>query len=219
MSRVLIVGLGNPGPRYAANRHNIGFMALDAIIRHHGLSAPRRRFEGEVCEGAIDGRDVLALRPLTFMNDSGRSVAAAARFFKIPGDAIFVFHDELDLAAGRVRVKRGGGSAGHNGLRSIDALLGSDYWRVRLGIGHPGQKHRVLGHVLADFAAADAAWLDPLLAALAEHVPLLIEGDAGHFMSKLALAVPQPATAAEQSGIGGAGDAAASGGGAGRGGA
>lgn len=189
MARTLIAGLGNPGPRYAANRHNIGFMAVDAIVDRHHLSQPRRRFEGELCEGTVDGAEVLALKPMTFMNLSGRSVAAVARFYKIAPDAVFVFHDELDLAAGKVRVKRGGGNAGHNGLRSIDAHLGADYWRVRLGIGHPGEKHRVLGHVLADFATADEVWLGPLLAAIAGNVGALVGGDPAGFMNKVALAM------------------------------
>lgn len=193
VARILIVGLGNPGPRYAANRHNIGFMAIDAIARRHRFAPPRRRFEGEVADGLVDGTEVLALKPMTFMNESGRSVAVAARFFKIPGEAVFVFHDELDLAAGKARVKRGGSSAGHNGLRSIDAHFGADYWRVRLGIGHPGDKHRVLGHVLADFTAADADWRDPLLAALADNLAVLLAGDPARFISNLALATRPPA--------------------------
>jgi PTH1 family peptidyl-tRNA hydrolase len=190
--RVLLAGLGNPGPKYAGNRHNIGFMALDAIIRRYGFGACRARFHGEIATGRISGREALALKPLTYMNESGRSVGAAARFYKIAPETVFVFHDELDLAAGKVRVKQGGGTAGHNGLRSIDALFGTDYWRVRLGIGHPGDKRRVLGHVLDDFDEADRRWLDPLLAAIAEHTPLLISGDASAFASKVALALTPP---------------------------
>jgi PTH1 family peptidyl-tRNA hydrolase len=190
--RVLVAGLGNPGPKYAGNRHNIGFMAVDAIIRRHGFGAFRARFHGEIAAGRLAGRDVVALKPATFMNESGRSVAEAARFYKIPLADVFVFHDELDLAAGKVRVKRGGGAAGHNGLRSIDAHLGTDYWRVRLGIGRPGDKRRVLGHVLDDFDAADRQWLDPVLAAVAEQAPLLVAGDAAAFASKVALALNPP---------------------------
>jgi peptidyl-tRNA hydrolase, PTH1 family len=190
--RVLLAGLGNPGPKYAGNRHNIGFMAVDAIVRRYGFADFRARFHGEIAAGRIGGREALALKPGTFMNESGRSVAAAARFYKIAPDDLFVFHDELDLAAGKVRVKRGGGSAGHNGLRSIDAHLGSDYWRVRLGIGHPGDKRRVLGHVLDDFDEADRQWLDPVLRAVAEHTPLLVAGDAAAFASNVALALAPP---------------------------
>jgi PTH1 family peptidyl-tRNA hydrolase len=194
--RVLLVGLGNPGPKYAGNRHNIGFMALDAVASRHGFGAVRTRFHGEIAAGRLAGRDVLALKPMTFMNESGRSVGEAARFYKIDPATIVVFHDELDLAAGKVRTKRGGGAAGHNGLRSIDAHIGQDYWRVRLGIGHPGDKRRVLGHVLDDFDALDRPWLDPLLAAVAEHAPLLVAGDPAAFMSKVALALKPPREAA-----------------------
>ncbi len=195
-----MVGLGNPGPAYAANRHNIGFMAVDAIVGRHRLGPYRSRFQGEAAEGTVAGRKVLVLKPMTYMNNSGRAVAAAARFYKIspedlpetmPGN-IIVFHDELDLAAGKMRFKQGGGHAGHNGLRSIHAHVGADYGRIRLGIGHPGDKDRVTGHVLQDFAKADRVWLDPLLDAIAEQFPLLVRGDAGAFMSKVALAVNPP---------------------------
>jgi PTH1 family peptidyl-tRNA hydrolase len=167
-------------------------MALDAIVHRYGFGTPLARFHGEIASGRIAGRDALALKPLTYMNESGRSVGAAARFYKIAPIAVFVFHDELDLAAGKVRVKQGGGAAGHNGLRSIDALFGTDYWRVRLGIGHPGDKRRVLDHVLDDFEEADQQWLEPLLAAVAEHTPLLVAGDASAFASKVALALNPP---------------------------
>jgi peptidyl-tRNA hydrolase, PTH1 family len=190
--RVLLVGLGNPGPKYAGNRHNIGFIALDAVARRFGFAPARSRFHGELAAGRIVGREALALKPMTFMNESGRSVAEAARFYKIQPADIIVFHDELDLAAGKVRVKRGGGAAGHNGLRSIDAHLGPDYWRVRLGIGHPGDKRRVLGHVLDDFDELDRQWLDPVLAAVAEQTPLLVAGAAAEFMSRVALAIAPP---------------------------
>ena len=146
--RVLLVGLGNPGAEYAGHRHNVGFMALDAIARRERLAWRRSRFHGETAAGRLGEREALLLKPATYMNESGRSVAAAARFYKIPAEDVFVFHDELDLASGKIRVKQGGGAAGHNGLRSIDALFGNAYWRVRLGIGHPGDKRRVLGHVL-----------------------------------------------------------------------
>src|SRR5438309_6361094 len=147
----LIVGLGNPGPRYARNRHNIGFMAAEALARHYGFPAFRDRFKGELSEGVIAGARRLLLRPQTFMNDSGDSVLAAMSFYKIPPGEIVVIHDELDLRPGKVRVKRGGGSAGHNGLRSIDSMIGADYWRVRLGIGHPGVKELVDPYVSQNF--------------------------------------------------------------------
>lgn len=193
----LLVGLGNPGADYAGHRHNIGFMAIDAIVARHRLSAGRARFNGEVFEGRIGDTAVMALKPMTYMNESGRSVGIAARFFKLNSARVIVLHDELDLASGKVRVKRGGGAAGHNGLRSIDAHFGQDYWRVRLGIGHPGDKTRVIGHVLRDFAVADRLWLDPLLAAVAENMTLMLADDAAGFMSKVAQATqsvrPQPA--------------------------
>jgi len=191
-TRLLVVGLGNPGPAYAGNRHNIGFMAAEAIARRHGFGPFRARFQGEIAEGTLAGRPILVLKPMTYMNESGRSVAAAARFYRIPTEDILVFHDELDLAAGKLRFKDGGGHAGHNGLRSLHGHLGPGYRRVRLGVGRPGDKERVVGHVLKDFAKADAAWLEPLLDAIAEQFPLLVRGDAGAFMSKVALAVNPP---------------------------
>src|SRR5487761_2293112 len=157
---LLWVGLGNPEPGMARNRHNIGFMALDTIAIRHGFSPWRQRFKGMVCDGSVAGEKIIALKPRTYMNASGESVQAAAAFFKLPLETITAFHDELDLVPGKVRVKRGGGAAGHNGLRSMDRMLGSpDYWRVRLGLGHPGDKARVLGHVLGDFGPADREWL------------------------------------------------------------
>ncbi len=188
----LMVGLGNPGPRYEANRHNIGFMAVDAIHHRHGFGPWRTRHHGLMAEGVVADRKARVLKPMTFMNESGRSVAAAAHYYRIPSEAIFVLHDEIDLRAGKVRVKRGGGSAGHNGLRSIDAHLGADYWRVRIGVGHPGDRERVMGHVLNDFAKADRGWLDKLLDALAECAPLLVEGRAADFMSKVAMLTTPP---------------------------
>ena len=185
---LLWVGLGNPEPGMARQRHNIGFMALDVIAIRHGFSPWRQRFKGLVAEGTIGGEKVIGLKPLTYMNASGESVQAAAAFFRLPAEAITAFHDELDLAPGKVRVKRGGGAAGHNGLRSMDRMLGTqDYWRVRLGIGHPGDKGRVLGHVLGDFAKADRDWLIATLDAVAEAAPLLVAGQAEAFMSKVAL--------------------------------
>ena len=185
---LLWVGLGNPEPGMARQRHNIGFMAIDVIARRHGFSPWRQRFKGLVAEGSIGGEQVLALKPLTYMNLSGESVQAAASFFKIPSEAITAFHDELDLAPGKMRVKRGGGAAGHNGLRSMDRMLGTqDYWRVRLGIGHPGEKDRVTGHVLGDFAKDDRDWLIAMLDAVADAAPLLAAGKPEDFMTKVAL--------------------------------
>lgn len=186
---LLWVGLGNPEPGMARNRHNIGFMAIDAIADRHGFAPWRNRFKGLLAEGQIGGVRVVALKPMTYMNASGESVQPAAAFYKLPAEAITVFHDELDLVAGKLRVKRGGGAAGHNGLRSIDRLLGTpDYWRVRLGIGHPGDKERVLGHVLGNFTRADEDWLIPLLDAVAAAAPLLAAGDRAGFMSRVAAA-------------------------------
>lgn len=184
----LWVGLGNPEPGMARQRHNIGFMAVDVIASRHGFSPWRQRFKGFVAEGTVGGQKILALKPMTYMNASGDSVQAAAAFYKLAPDAITAFHDELDLTAGKLRVKRGGGAAGHNGLRSMDRMLGSpDYWRVRLGIGHPGSKERVTGHVLGDFAKVDQLWLPDFLDAVADAAPLLAGGKAEDFMTKVAL--------------------------------
>ena len=185
---LLWVGLGNPEPGMARNRHNIGFMAMDAVARRHGFSPWRQRFRGLVAEGSVGGERILALKPGTYMNASGDAVQPAAAFYKLPPEAITAFHDELDLAPGKVRVKRGGGAAGHNGLRSMDRTLGTpEYWRVRLGIGHPGDKARVHGHVLGDFGKDDARWLPGLLDAVADAAPLLAAGQMEAFMSKVAL--------------------------------
>jgi PTH1 family peptidyl-tRNA hydrolase len=194
---LLLVGLGNPGPRHARQRHNVGFMALDAIADQHGLSAERSRFAGAVREGTIAGEKVLALKPMTFMNESGRSVGEAARFHKLPLENVIVFHDELDLAPGKVRVKTGGGAAGHNGLRSLDAHIGPNYRRVRIGIGHPGHKDKVLGHVLHDFSREDEDWLVPVLDAIADAAPELVRGQDANFMNRVALLV-QERTAPEK---------------------
>lgn len=188
----LIVGLGNPGSQYQHNRHNIGFMAVDEIIRRHNFSRKEKKFQALASEGVIGGEKVLLLQPQTFMNLSGQSVQAAAAFYKIPSDRIVVMHDELDLASGKIRTKFGGGAAGHNGLRSIDEHLGKDYWRVRLGIGHPGEKERVTGHVLGDFSGADREWLEKLLTAIADHADRLVKGDMDGFMSKVSQAMQPP---------------------------
>ncbi|MGH7039209.1 MAG: aminoacyl-tRNA hydrolase [Stellaceae bacterium] len=190
----LIVGLGNPGAQYARNRHNIGFMTAEAIARGHGFTPFRNRFKGEVAEGTIAGARRLLLKPQTFMNLSGESVGAAARFFKLAPEEVVVIHDELDLKPGKLRVKRGGGNAGHNGLRSIDAHLGPDYWRVRIGIGHPGIRDLVLPYVLQNFPAEEAEeWVAPLVAAAAAAIGLLLSGAPDAFMSEVArLAPPAP---------------------------
>ncbi len=184
----LLVGLGNPGGQYEGNRHNIGFMALDAIARAHGITQFRSKHGGQLAEGNIGGEKVILLKPQTFMNRSGDSVQQVAQFYKIAPLDVIVLYDELDLAAGKVRVKVGGGNGGHNGLRSIDPQIGLDYKRVRLGIGHPG-KEFVTHHVLGDFAKADQAWLEPLLDAVGKHADMLIKGDDNGFMNKLALAI------------------------------
>ena len=195
----LVVGLGNPGGRYARNRHNVGFMAVDAIARRHRFPAFRNRFKGELSEAPLAGERRLLLKPQTFMNDSGESVAAAARFYKIAPEDIVVIHDEIDLRPGKLRVKRGGGNAGHNGLRSIDPLIGPDYWRVRIGVGHPGVKELVQPYVLQNFAADEVVdWVEPLLEAVAETIPLLLTGAPDAFMSEVArrLGPPEAAPAA-----------------------
>lgn len=184
----LIVGLGNPGNKYEKNRHNVGFMAMDEIADDYGFSDFRNKFQGLYSEGRIGGQKVGLLKPETYMNESGRSVQAAAKFYKIDADHIFVFHDELDLEPGKMRVRKGGGNAGHNGLKSIQAHLGTpDYWRIRVGIGHPGEKNKVSGYVLSDFAKVDQIWLESLLPALSKHTSLLLGGNDGDFMSKVAM--------------------------------
>jgi peptidyl-tRNA hydrolase, PTH1 family len=189
MTMLLFVGLGNPGSRYVRNRHNIGFMAVQAIARKHGIGPWKRRFQGAVAEGAIAGERVLLLLPETFMNESGRAVAEAVTFYKLALNDVVVFQDEVDLPPAKVRVKTGGGNAGHNGLRSISATIGNDYRRVRLGIGHPGIKELVHSHVLADFSKSDAAWVEALCAAAADHAELLVRGEDAGFQNKVHLAL------------------------------
>jgi PTH1 family peptidyl-tRNA hydrolase len=196
---LLIVGLGNPGETYQNHRHNVGFMAADAIAEAHGFSPSRVKFRGQVREGVLKGKagavKALILKPSTYMNESGTAVQEAIAFHKIPIEQVWVLYDELDLAAGKVRVKQGGGNAGHNGCRSISTHAGNDYWRVRIGIGHPGEKERVTGHVLGNFTKADRAWLDPLLDAIAQAATCLADGDGAGFMNKIALATqPQRET-------------------------
>jgi PTH1 family peptidyl-tRNA hydrolase len=194
----LFVGLGNPGREYALNRHNVGFMAVDAIAAAHEFPAWRKRFSGVAAEGKLGKEQVLLLKPQTFMNESGRSIGEAVRFYKLETDDVVVFHDEIDLAPGKVRVKTGGGVAGHNGLKSLTAHIGNDYVRVRIGVGHPGQKHLVSGHVLRDFAKADHAWLEPLLGAIAAEAPYLADGADDKFQSRVAHALQAEADAAEE---------------------
>jgi len=192
----LFVGLGNPGTKYAGNRHNIGFMAVDRIAVDHGFPAFRSRFQGEVSEGRLGTERVVLLKPGTFMNLSGQSVGEAMRYFKLDPQDVLVFHDELDLAPGKVRLKTGGGHAGHNGLRSIHAHIGDDYGRVRIGIGHPGHKDRVSAYVLADFAKAEAPMIDDLLSGLSEGAPALASDDTARFLNAVAArtAPPRPST-------------------------
>jgi PTH1 family peptidyl-tRNA hydrolase len=185
----LFVGLGNPGPAYVGNRHNIGFMALQALAKHHGISPWRRRFQGVAVEGDVGGEKVLLLLPGTFMNESGRAVAEATNFYKLGLSDIVVFHDELDLSAGKLRVKTGGGNAGHNGLRSITAHVGNDYRRVRFGIGHPGDKNLVERYVLNDFAKDERPMFEALIDAVAENAPLLAKAQDSSFQNKVHLAM------------------------------
>ena len=183
----LWIGLGNPGAEHALDRHNVGFMAVDTIAALHGFDPWKKQFQGWAAPGRIGPTRILLLKPATFMNDSGRAAAEAARFYKIGPDALTVFHDELDLMAMKVKVKSGGGAAGHNGLRSIDAHLGQDYRRVRIGIGHPGHKDRVLGHVLGKYAKAEIDRLADMLGAIAAEAPLLAAGEEARFMNDVAL--------------------------------
>jgi PTH1 family peptidyl-tRNA hydrolase len=185
----LFVGLGNPGAKHARNRHNIGFMAVDQIARRHGFAAWRRRFQGETSEGTLGGERVILLKPTTYMNESGRSVQEASAFFKIAPADVTVFQDELELPPGKLRVKVGGGIAGHNGLRSISAHIGNDYRRVRLGIGHPGIKALVHSHVLSDFAKSDEDWVTTLCEAVADNAALLASGADATFANKVHLAM------------------------------
>ncbi|ODM74495.1 aminoacyl-tRNA hydrolase [Bradyrhizobium elkanii] len=183
----LFVGLGNPGAKYASNRHNIGFLAVDEIARRHGFGPWRRRFQGETSEGVVDREKVVLLKPATYMNESGRAVQEAANFFKLAPSDITVFQDELELPPAKVRVKIGGGIAGHNGLRSISAHIGNEYRRVRLGIGHPGVKELVHSHVLSDFAKSDRAWVEALCQAVADNAGLLATGYDASFANKVHL--------------------------------
>tara|TARA_A100001037_G_C15075443_1_gene601495 strand:- start:54 stop:689 length:636 start_codon:yes stop_codon:yes gene_type:complete len=192
---LLLVGLGNPGPKYEKNRHNIGFMAVDKIVDCYPFGAWRARFQAQTAEGRLGGKKVLAMKPTTFMNESGRAVGEAVRFYKLDLNDIIVLHDELDLAFGKLRLKNGGGHAGHNGLRSIDAHIGKDFTRVRLGIGHPGKKSGVHGYVLSDFAKSEEIGLKTWVEAITEAADLLANPDSHNaFMTKVALALSPPPT-------------------------
>ena len=183
----LLVGLGNPGAEYALNRHNIGFLAVEKIADHYRFAPWRTRFQGHTTEGFINGIKVVALKPNTYMNLSGQSVGEAMRFFKLAAEDVIVLYDEIELTPGRVRVKKAGGSAGHNGIKSIDSHIGPDYWRVRLGVGRPEGEKDVSNHVLSNFSKADATWLNPFLDAVAGEIPWMLAGSDGKFMTRVAL--------------------------------
>lgn len=189
---LLFVGLGNPGPKYAGNRHNIGFMAIDQIAADHGFPPFKPRFQAEVSEGRFGSDRAILLKPMTFMNLSGQSVGEAMRYYKLTPADVIVFHDELDLAPGKLRVKQGGGHAGHNGLRSIHQHIGADYGRVRLGVGHPGHKDKVASYVLNDFAKAEQGWLDDMMRGISDGAPALARGDTSKFQNAVALRVNPP---------------------------
>lgn len=189
---ILLVGLGNPGKGYVENRHNYGFMAVDDIIHRHSFSPQKIRFQGLVSEGRIGSEKILTLKPTTYMNESGRSVGEAARFYKIPPEDIIVIYDELDLPMGKVRVKQGGGHGGNNGIRSLEAHLGKNFHRVRLGIGHPGDKNLVSGHVLKDFSKVEKKIADTIIDSISRHIELMVTGDSSGFMNKVALDTAPP---------------------------
>ncbi|MFQ5954101.1 MAG: aminoacyl-tRNA hydrolase [Kiloniellales bacterium] len=204
---LLLAGLGNPGPKYAGNRHNIGFMAVDEIVRRHAFARFRARFHALIATGVVAGRKVMAIKPLTFMNDSGRAVGAAMRFYRLAPADLVVIHDDLDLKPGKLKVKRGGGHAGHKGLESLDAHIGTDYWRVRVGIGHPGDKRLVEAYVLKDFAKEEQAPIRRLVEAIAEAWPCFVAGDENQFMNKVVWLTgpPKPRRAPPAAGAPGSG--------------
>lgn len=185
----LLAGLGNPGSKYANNRHNVGFMAVDEIADAWGFASWRSRFQGLASEGRIENEKVLLLKPQTYMNESGRALSQAVRFYNLDADDVIVLHDELDLPAGKMRTKKGGGHAGNNGIRSIMAHIGADFHRIRIGVGHPGNKDEVARHVLKDFAKADKTWLEPMLTAIADDIADFWVRDPGHFQNRVHLAV------------------------------
>ena len=196
----IVAGLGNPGPKHARHRHNVGFMVADEIAARHGLDARRARHHAHVADGRIGGERVLLLKPQTFMNDSGRSLAAALRFRKLKARDAIVIYDEIDLVPGKVRAKIGGGHAGHNGVRSIASHIGPDFWRVRIGVGHPGDARRVERYVLSDFPKADEAWVSRVAGAVADSLPILLGGDEAGFMTRVALLAPPPGPAGDGAG-------------------
>lgn len=193
---IIIAGLGNPGPKYQGNRHNIGFMAADEIATRWRFGPERAKFQSVIRDGEVDTATgpvkVLLMKPQTFMNESGRAVGEAARFYKVPPTAVIVFHDEIDLAPGRFRMKTGGGAAGQNGVRSLISHLGADFRRARMGVGHPGESHLVMPHVLGDFHKADRAWLDPMLTAIANALPFAVAGDDERYQAEVMRLAPAP---------------------------
>lgn len=204
---LLVVGLGNPGSDYARNRHNVGFMAVDGIVHRYRFSSFRSKFQGQLAEGEVAGRKIFVFKPMTYMNRSGDAVLGALRFYKIKPEDLLVFHDELDLAHGKLKVKRGGGHAGHNGLRSIHARVGPEYRRVRIGIGHPGDKDRVVSHVLKDFSKAEAGEVERMVEAIAEAFPFLVVDDDAGFMTRVSLILKPPVHKKREDGDGGPPDA------------
>ena len=207
---IIIAGLGNPGPKYEKNRHNIGFMAVDEIARRWRFGPERAKFQSVVRDGEIDGTKVLLMKPQTFMNESGRAVGEAARFYKIKPSEVIVFHDEIDLAPGRFRMKTGGGAAGQNGIRSLISHLGAEFRRGRMGVGHPGESHLVMPHVLGDFHKADLPWLDPMLVAVADALPFAVAGEDERYQGEVMRLAPapkfSPRQAAEKAARGGKAD-------------
>ena len=208
---LIIAGLGNPGPRYEKNRHNIGFMAADEIARRWSFGPERAKFQSVIREGEVSTaegpRKVLLMKPQTYMNESGRAVGEAARFYKVPVADILIFHDEIDLAPGRFRMKTGGGAAGQNGVRSLISQLGPDFRRARMGIGHPGEAHLVHGHVLSDFHKADLTWLDPMLSACADALPFAVTGQDDRYQAEVLRLAPAPKFSPRQIARGANGDA------------
>ncbi len=189
---LIFVGQGNPGPKYAGNRHNLGFMVMDRIAEEHGFGPWRAKFQSQVCEGKVEGQKILLMKPETFYNETGRAAQAAANFYKLAAEDVTVFHDEIDLAPGRLRVKRGGGHSGNNGIRSMMAHIGADVRRVRIGVGHPGDKSRVMPYVLSDFSRTDQDWRDALIEACAKALPLLVDVSDERFQTEVMRLAPAP---------------------------